>query len=140
MFLIDERIQSTCFMLGDWPLSRVFLKNDQQYNWFILVPRKENIQEIYHLSKNDRELLMEEINQLSLLVKKKFNPDKLNIASLGNIVSQLHIHVVGRRSNDVLWPQGIWQSSSGTMPYNMNELSPELSSLSEQIKEIADFW
>lgn len=138
MFLIDERIQSTCFMLGDWPLSRVFLKNDQQFNWFILVPRKENIQEIYQLTKNDRELLMEEINQLSLLVKKEFNPDKLNIGALGNIVSQLHIHVVGRRTNDVLWPQGIWQSSSSIIPYDMNEFSTQLLHLCQKIKEIAE--
>ena len=118
MFCIDERIQSTGFLLGDWPLSRVFLKNEAQFPWFILVPRVDNIQEIYQLKKQDRQILMEEINELSLLVTTYFNPDKLNIGALGNVVSQLHVHVVARNVTDTLWPQGIWQTSINSVPYD----------------------
>lgn len=125
MFLIDERIQSTGFVLGDWPLSRVFLKNEAQFPWFILVPRVENIQEMYQLNKQERLILMEEINQLSVLVVDYFKPDKLNIGALGNVVSQLHVHVVARNEHDSLWPQGIWQSSNSPVPYD-NETADAL--------------
>ncbi|MBL7479600.1 HIT domain-containing protein [Legionella bononiensis] len=118
MFCIDERIQSTGFLLGDWPLSRVFLKNEAQFPWFILVPRVENIQEIYQLKKQERQILMEEMNQLSLLMTTYFNPDKLNIGALGNVVSQLHVHVIARKVTDSLWPQGIWQTSINSVPYD----------------------
>ena len=132
MFCIDERIQSTSFLLGDWPLSRVFLKNEDSYPWFILVPRRENIQEIHQLVKEERQILMEEINQLSLIVKDNFKTDKLNIGALGNVVSQLHIHVIARNKKDTLWPQGLWQSSMNSTPYEeqrLNKLLPDLQEL-----------
>lgn len=122
MFCIDERILSSSFILADWPLSRVFLKNEAQFPWFILVPRIENIQEIYQLNKDHRQLLMEEINQLSLIAHDYFNPDKLNIGALGNVVSQLHVHVVVRTETDNLWPQGIWQASFSSTPYERSKL------------------
>lgn len=134
---IDTRILSTSFALGDWPLSRVFLKNEQAYPWFILVPRTPSIQEIYQLNKNERMLLMEEINQLSLFINEHFHPYKLNIGALGNIVSQLHIHVVGRKQDDPLWPQGIWQSAMQTTPYTEDQLNQQLPSLREKISLLA---
>ncbi len=132
MFSIDERIQSTCFTLGDWPLSRVLLKNEQNYPWFILVPRKSNVHEVYQLVKEERQILMEEINQLSLLVNDYFKPDKLNIGALGNVVPQLHIHIVARNKSDDLWPQGIWQSTMQATSYEEKQLNaflPELKNL-----------
>lgn len=133
LFSIDERILSTAFILGDWPLSRVFLKNESQFPWLILVPRVENTQEIYQLTKEHQQILMTEINQLSLLVNNYFNPDKLNIGSLGNVVPQLHVHVVARNKQDVLWPQGIWQAALDTKSYDSSVLNPLLSDLREQI-------
>ena len=134
MFCIDERIQSTCFTLGDWPLSSVFLKNEQAYPWFILVPRKSSIQEICQLEHDERHFLMEEINYLSLLVMDYFTPDKLNIGALGNVVSQLHIHVVARTQQDPLWPQGIWQTSMRVTPYSKERLNSLLSSWRELVR------
>lgn len=119
-FSVDNRIESTSFILGDWPLSRVLLKNDQTYPWLILVPRKEGVEEIYQLDGEERQLLIEEINQLSLLVTSYFQPDKLNVGALGNVVPQLHVHVVGRRRGDPLWPQGIWQAGAVTSPYEVD--------------------
>ncbi|WP_298626011.1 HIT domain-containing protein [uncultured Legionella sp.] len=133
MFCIDERILSTSFILGDWPLSRVLLKNEAHFPWFILVPRVENIQEIYQLTKENQHLLMEEINQLSLVVHHYFNPDKLNIGALGNVVSQLHVHVIARNKHDVLWPQGIWQAALDSKDYESYELNPLLSDLKHVI-------
>lgn len=136
MFCIDERIQSTCFTLGDWPLSRVLLKNEKNYPWLILVPRKVGIQEIFQLESDERFILMEEIHQLSLVVHRYFKTDKLNIGALGNIVSQLHIHVVGRNKNDILWPQGIWQASFDASAYEKNILDVHLSELTPLVNAI----
>lgn len=117
MTTIDPRITTTCFQLADWPLSRVFLKNNANYPWFILVPRQDNIQEIDQLSHPQQHTLIEEITKLSTLVKSRFKPDKLNIGTLGNIVSQLHIHVIARFTHDAFWPHGVWQEGLETQPY-----------------------
>ncbi len=95
MFHVAEEIQSSSVVLGDWPLSRVFLKNDINIPWFLLVPRKVNVREVFELTQAERQQLMEEINQLSSIVTEQYQPYKLNVGWLGNIVSQLHIHVVG---------------------------------------------
>lgn len=94
-----------------------------------------DIQEIYQLEKSDRFLLIEEINQLSLLVSDYFKPDKLNIGALGNIVPQLHIHIVIRRKNDPLWPQGIWQASMPSIPYHESELKSLLPALGDLVNK-----
>ncbi len=122
IFSVDERISSTSIELVDWDLSRVYLKNTADYPWFILVPRQNNIQDIDQLSQSEQQTLMNEINQLSLIVKSLFNPDKLNIGALGNIVSQLHIHVVARFTHDKLWPHGIWQANQQSTPYNLERI------------------
>lgn len=135
VFLVDERINSTCFNLGDGPLSRVFLKNDQTYPWFILVPRKEGIVELFQLAHSDRLIFMEEINQLTLLVHQYFKPEKLNVGALGNIVSQFHFHVVARNAHDPLWPHAIWQAAHQSVPYNQEQLNTLLPNLSQHIEQ-----
>lgn len=134
-FCIDHRIASTCFDLGDWPLSRVLLKNNAEYPWLILVPRLESIQEIDELPKKSRYQLMDEISQISSIVRSYFKPDKLNVAYLGNIVSQLHIHIVARFTKDKLWPQGIWQASQENIPYADKVLIPLVDDLRVLVKE-----
>lgn len=132
MFSVDARIDSSCFFLGDWPLSRVLLKNEAHYPWFILVPRREHIQELYQLTHEERLHLMEEVHQLSLLVQNYFTPDKLNVGAIGNRVPQLHVHVVARTKNDGLWPDSVWQASLHTTPYtqeHINTLVPVLRGL-----------
>ena len=110
-FQLDERLLASSFQLVDWPLSRVLLKNNADYPWFILVPRRQHLTEMTDFSKSDRYQLMDEIHQLSLVVQDLFKPDKINIGALGNIVAQFHMHVVARFHHDPLWPQGIWQST-----------------------------
>ena len=110
-FQLDERLLTSSFQLVDWPLSRVLLKNNADYPWFILVPRRQHLTEMTDFSKSDRYQLMDEIHQLSLVVQDLFKPDKINIGALGNIVAQFHMHVVARFHHDPLWPQGIWQST-----------------------------
>lgn len=125
-FFIDSRITTSCIELCDWPLSRVFLKNNACYPWLILVPRCTNIQEINELPRVSQHQLIDEISHLSCIVKELFQPDKLNVGALGNIVSQLHVHVIARFKQDALWPHGIWQDNLETTPYppaTLQELS-----------------
>ena len=132
-FGVDDTILSTCLELGDWPLSRVFLKNNEDYPWLILVPRVNNVQDIDQLPQSLRYLLMNEISQLSSIVRMYFKPDKLNIASLGNIVSQLHVHVVARFAQDKLWPYSIWQAGQTTTPYAENSLASLVTLLRDEV-------
>jgi len=116
-FILDRRIESSTFHLIDWPLSRVFLKNNSLFPWLILVPVCFNVIEISSLSKEDRIQLMDEIYSASLVMQDLYKPDKINTGSLGNIVSQLHIHVVARYQHDLLWPHGVWQGNLEEQPY-----------------------
>jgi diadenosine tetraphosphate (Ap4A) HIT family hydrolase len=116
-FQLDHRLQSSCFQLIDWPLCRVLLKNNADYPWFILVPRRQNLVEITDFSQSDQHQLMDEVHLLSRIIQEFFQPNKINLASLGNIVSQFHLHVVARFHHDALWPQGIWQSTTAETPY-----------------------
>ena len=96
----------------------------------MLVPRVDYIQELYQLSKSKQIQLMEEISALSEIIQDVFRPNKLNVASLGNMVSQLHIHVVGRYCEDPLWPQAIWQNAQQVVPI----LPARLHDLTQQLK------
>jgi len=133
-FIVDPRISSTCFILDDWPVSRVFLKNNANYPWLILVPRHMNIRDIDELPQTVQHMLMHEITALSSLVKTYFKPDKLNVGTLGNIVSQLHIHVVARFTTDALWPHGIWQAAQTTMPYQQLMIHAFLAELRSRVQ------
>ncbi len=116
-FLLDPRIEAETTLLVRWPLSLVLLKQDATYPWLIVVPQVVAIQEIYQLQAPQRHQLMDEIARLSCVMHGYFQPDKLNVANLGNQVAQLHIHVVARFIGDPLWPQGIWQVAHQARPY-----------------------
>ena len=122
-FLVDNRIQSTSIWIGDSSLSSVYIKNDRQFPWIILVPRVENITEVFQLPAAERHLLIEEIAKFSKVVNEFCKPDKLNVGALGNIVSQLHVHVIARFEGDAAWPHGVWHSSCNALPYEDAELN-----------------
>jgi len=116
-FKLDERLQSSCFEIVDWPLSKVLLKNHAHYPWLILVPSQDNLTEITQLSKEEGYQLMDEIHRASRIMQNLFTPDKINIGALGNMVAQFHMHVIARFKTDPLWPQGVWQASLDEKPY-----------------------
>ena len=95
-------------MLGDFPLSRLLLMNDARYPWFILVPRREDVTELFQLDVDDRQALWREATLLAEVLKDTFRADKMNVANLGNVVSQLHMHVIVRRRGDDAWPGPVW--------------------------------
>lgn len=134
MFVLDNRLIESSFLLGDWPLSQVLLKNEAAYPWFILVPRKAGVSEWYELTDSERAMLMDEIQALSLLVTEQFKPYKLNVGSLGNQVAQLHVHVVGRNPGDPLWPQGVWQANHQSKAYTDSALQGLLPELKSQVR------
>lgn len=121
MFELDPRLQNDTISFGCFPLCRLLLMNDSSYPWFILVPQHNDLQEIFQLSDIDRQQFWEESNRLSLWMGRFFKFDKLNIAALGNVVSQLHLHHVGRQIGDPAWPNPVW-GHSPAVPYVDKEI------------------
>jgi diadenosine tetraphosphate (Ap4A) HIT family hydrolase len=107
-FTLHPRLAADTLALGDFPLCRLLLMNDAQYPWFILVPRRENAREIYQLEPRDQQLLLRESSALSRAAMDAFKGDKLNVAALGNLVPQLHLHHVVRYAHDPAWPRPGW--------------------------------
>lgn len=108
MFELDPRLQQDTLAIGDYPLCRLLLMNDAQYPWFILVPRREEVSELFQLSVDDQRQLWREATGLAETLKDLFCADKMNVATLGNVVSQLHVHVIARRRGDAAWPSPVW--------------------------------
>ncbi|MGR8929429.1 MAG: HIT domain-containing protein [Gammaproteobacteria bacterium] len=132
-FQLHPRLQQDCFSVGDFPLSKVLMMNDSQYPWFILVPRRNNISEIYQLCEEDRQQLMAESCLLSEKLMEIYQPDKLNIAAIGNLVPQLHIHHVARYRDDQAWPAPIWGKLS-PVPYDEQESNTQIARVLESLK------
>lgn len=107
-FTLDPRLKNDTIFIKDLKLSKLLLMNNKLYPWLILVPKKHNITEIIDLTSSEQQTLLNEINQISTLLQKIYNPDKLNIAALGNMVSQLHIHLIARYKNDATFPKPVW--------------------------------
>ncbi|MDP2634400.1 MULTISPECIES: HIT domain-containing protein [unclassified Pseudoalteromonas] len=107
-FALAPELARDCIDVADWPLCKVLLMNDSQYPWFILVPRKAGLKESIDLSETEQIVLMQESAKLSRLLQDVFSPDKLNVAALGNMVPQLHIHHIARYKSDVAWPAPVW--------------------------------
>ncbi|PWU28698.1 HIT family protein [Pseudomonas sp. RW407] len=121
MFVLDSRLQQDTIALGDFPLSRLLLMNDAQYPWFILVPRRADVSEIFQLAPDEQQELWREATHLAEVLKDTFKADKMNVANLGNVVSQLHMHVIVRRRDDAAWPGPVWGRHSAR-PYTAEEL------------------
>ncbi|MGB1290974.1 MAG: HIT domain-containing protein [Pseudoalteromonas sp.] len=107
-FALAPELARDCIDVADWPLCKVLLMNDSQYPWFILVPRKAGLKESIDLSETEQIVLMQESAKLSRLLQDVFSPDKLNVAALGNMVPQLHIHHIARYKSDAAWPAPVW--------------------------------
>lgn len=122
MFVLDERLSSSSFKIIDFSLSELRLKNNKNYPWIILIPRVSHvITEIFELSISEQLKLMQEIARVANMMKQYFLADKINIGALGNIVSQLHVHVIARSKKDSAWPQGVWQTQVIEAPYSEAE-------------------
>ncbi len=120
MFVLDQRLVQDTLPVGDFPLCRLLLSNDAQYPWFILVPRKADISEIFQLSEAEQLQLWKETTALSRTLQQLFKADKMNVAALGNVVSQLHMHVIVRHKSDIAWPAPVW-GKHPAVPYSVDQ-------------------
>lgn len=116
-FTIDPELEKNSYFVTDLELSKVYVKNDKENPWFVLIPKKANATELMDLNHEEQCILMEEITMVSDFLKNFYKPSKLNVGALGNIVRQLHIHVIARYENDRAWPQALW----GTTPSQIFE-------------------
>lgn len=108
MFTLHPRLAADTCWLGDWPLCACLLMNDAQYPWLILVPRQPDCAHVHDLSEADQQQLLRESAWASQVLQQTFDADKINVAALGNVVPQLHWHVVARTTTDAAWPAPIW--------------------------------
>lgn len=108
MFVLDSRLQQDSIKLGHLELCSVLLSKDANYPWFILVPRRPEVSELFDLDEADQHQLWQETTQLAQALKSAYGAAKMNVATLGNVVSQLHMHVIVRKRDDAAWPAPVW--------------------------------
>lgn len=132
MFVLHEKLMADTVAVGDLPLSRVLLMNDSQYPWAILVPRRNDVTECYELTEEDQQQLWTESSGLSKLMMGMFAGHKLNVAALGNVVPQLHLHHIVRYHHDVAWPKPIW-GVSPSKAYPAVALNARVSQLVDEL-------
>jgi diadenosine tetraphosphate (Ap4A) HIT family hydrolase len=120
MFTLDSKLNADTFLVADLKVSRLLLMNDSNYPWLILVPRKADLVELTDLNFEEQVEVLREINLVAKILQENFGAEKLNIGALGNVVKQLHIHVIARFKNDVAFPKPVW-GTVAAKPYLKNE-------------------
>ncbi len=121
MIELHPQLKKDCIELGEFTLCSLLLLNDTNYPWFILLPNRAGITEMHQLSEIDQQQLMAESMFFSQCLEQVFQADKLNIAALGNVVPQLHIHHIARFTTDACWPAPVWGAISAA-PYDEDQL------------------
>ncbi len=107
-FVLHPQLKKDTFLIKSLDLSEVLLMNDSRYPWIILVPRIENAFDITDLSPKNRLVFNDEINKVATAIKRHYQPDRINIAMLGNVVPQLHCHIIARFETDFAWSKPVW--------------------------------
>ena len=108
MFKVNNRFIKSSHHLLELKLCKMRLHDNSKFPWIILIPKRKNIKDMSELNFKDQVLLMKEIIHVSKIVKKLFKTSKLNVEKIGNIVPQLHIHIIARKKNDSSWPLSVW--------------------------------
>ncbi len=136
-FILDPRLEQDSTFVYNLTLSEVRLSNNAAFPWLILIPKRKQMVELIDLTIEDQEQLLLEIRQTSQIMQALFRPKKLNIAALGNIVPQLHLHVIARYEQDLAWPNPVWNSGI-TQHYTEHEKQERIQTLIEAFKETPD--
>jgi diadenosine tetraphosphate (Ap4A) HIT family hydrolase len=129
---LSAQLKTDTIDIGDLPLSRVLIIKDAHYPWLLLVPRRADIIEIIDLSEVEQAQLMTEVCRVARALKDITKCDKLNIAALGNLVPQLHVHVIARRAGDAAWPRPVW-GVMPPLPHDAEEVQNFISALRRKI-------
>ena len=132
-FILDSRLNNDCHILGQLDSTLLLLMDNALVPWFILVPQVD-ITEFHELQQDTQLQLLEQINLISTCLKQDHSVDKVNVAAIGNIVRQMHIHVVGRTESDYCWPNVVWGAEGGR-PYSDSELQKITAVVKEQLGE-----
>jgi diadenosine tetraphosphate (Ap4A) HIT family hydrolase len=127
-FALHPQLARDTAVVGDLALSRVLLMNDRRFPWLLLVPRLPDLREMHELDDASQIVLTREINTAAQRMAWHFKADKMNVAALGNVVPQLHIHVIARHASDAAWPSPVW----GRLP--VQPYPPEL--LSVRVRDL----
>lgn len=138
MFVLDPRLLQDTLPIGDFPLCTLLLSNDSNYPWFILVPKRPGISEVFQLSEAEQAQLWKETTYLSAVLDRAFKADKMNVAALGNVVNQLHMHVIVRLKSDAAWPAPVW-GKHPAKPYSPEEVARIRSQLRSELTEAFTF-
>jgi diadenosine tetraphosphate (Ap4A) HIT family hydrolase len=107
-FVLDQRIEDTSVPVADWPLCQIRLKDDARFHWLLLLPRRAGVVELTDLDEIDYGQLAAEMRAATRLLQEVAGPDKVNVATLGNVVAQMHVHVIARFRSDPAWPDPVW--------------------------------
>ncbi|WP_444679186.1 HIT family protein [Halomonas sp. E19] len=119
---LDERLAQDSYPVTELPLCQLRVMNDRRYCWLLLIPRRDHVSEVFDLDDADQRQLWHEATRLGALLKEMTDCDKINIATLGNVVAQLHVHVVARRRDDPAWPGPVWGHGQAE-PYDLDTLA-----------------
>lgn len=134
-FQLHERLAKDSYFVADLPLCTVRLMDDKRFPWLLLIPRVEGASEWMDLSREEQHALSDEIAIVSHILKALVTPDKLNIAALGNRVSQLHIHLIARYKTDAAWPDPVWGEGMA-QSYSQDEREPFLYDLKTALESL----
>ena len=129
---LDPRLQADTRHVATLPLCELRLMDDTRYPWLVLVPRRAGMVEIADLAEAEQRQLWQEANQAAAALRAVAACDKLNLGALGNIVRQLHLHVVARTEGDAAWPGPVW-GSGAAMPYAAEALTARLAALRQRL-------
>ncbi|SFW16774.1 HIT domain-containing protein [Luteibacter sp. UNCMF366Tsu5.1] len=136
MFALDARLAADTLPVGDLPLCRVLLMRDRRYAWLVLVPRRDGLVEVADLPEVDRAALWREVDTAASALRAVAPCDKLNLGALGNIVRQLHVHVVARVEGDAAWPGPVWGHGAAE-PYAEGEAERRVAALQAALLQAA---
>lgn len=132
MFKLDDRLENDTIELGNIEFIKVLMSKDSNYPWLILVPEIADATELFDLDAQQQQLLMQTITKISKDMQVEFSADKINVGALGNVVKQLHIHIVARFETDIAWPGPIW-GQHPAKPYTQEQLETQINKMKEML-------
>lgn len=132
IFELHPQLRKDSELVVELSLCEVRLINDANYPWLILVPKVANIKDVIDLNDSQQQTLWQESALVSKVLKHLFTPDKLNLAALGNMVPQLHLHLIARFKDDVSWPNPIW-GKVAAKPYSASEMADRINLIKTEI-------
>jgi diadenosine tetraphosphate (Ap4A) HIT family hydrolase len=136
-FELDPRLAADTHRVGDLELSRVLLFDDARFPWLVVVPRLPGLRDLTDLAHDDQHRLLDEVNRCAHVLHALDKPYKLNIAALGNVVAQLHVHVIARHMHDAAWPRPVWNVGARE-PFTADALQHRLGALRSALHPVCD--